>query len=201
MNKNEQMRSDLKVWANSFNINQRALKHLIKIINNRIPKILPDDPRTLLQTPTNITLQNVGNGFYWHQGLEFCLRNCLAGIDKLKYISININVDGLPIYKSTKDEFWPILFNIYEMPEKQPMVIGIYNGQGKPSNLAEFITPFVQEAKNILVNGIDFGNGHILKVKIRCFICDSPARAFIKGNKTTAYTAEVLSLLFIFRSR
>lgn len=89
-------------------------------------------------------------------------------------------MDGLPIYKSSKDEFWPILFNIFEMPEIKPMVIGIYCGKHKPVDLTEFLSPFVEEMKTVLENGIDI-NQHNISVKIRCFICDSPARAFIKG--------------------
>lgn len=90
-------------------------------------------------------------------------------------------MDGLPIYKSSREEFWPILFNIFEMPNVAPMVAGIYSGKSKPLNLDGFLMPMVNELKPILQEGIII-NDHKITVKIRCFIADSPARAFIKGT-------------------
>nr|CAI5867349.1 unnamed protein product [Callosobruchus analis] len=150
--KNEQLRNHLKNWACNFNITQRALKELIKIFNDRLPNVLPVDPRTLLGTPTTITIREMGEGYYWHQGLKHCLNRCHTSLQTLSKISLNVNIDGLPIYKSSKDEFWPILFNIFEVPELQPMVIGIYSRKGKPNNVEDFLTPFVEEAKLILEN-------------------------------------------------
>lgn len=60
------------------------------------------------------------------------------------------------------------------------MIVGIWCGEGKPNNLDEFLSQFVAELNIILQNGITV-NGHNVKIGIRCFICDAPARAFIKG--------------------
>lgn len=70
------------------------------------------------------------------------------------------------------------------------MVIGIYCGYGKPRNIKDFLQPFVDEMKKLLVNGVRiYENNHSeikktgkIDVKIKCFICDSPARAFVKGK-------------------
>lgn len=78
---------------------------------------------------------------------------------------------------------WPILFNIYEEEGLKPMIIGIFYGKTKPKRVEEYLGPFVEEAIPILQSGIVI-NQHTLKVKLRSFICDSPARAFIKGNIT-----------------
>lgn len=43
--KNEKFRRGLQTWANEFNIRLSALKSLMKIVNKRIPNILPSDPR------------------------------------------------------------------------------------------------------------------------------------------------------------
>lgn len=60
------------------------------------------------------------------------------------------------------------------------MIIGLFHGKNKPSKIEEFLAPFVDEIEPILRNGVLI-NGHKLSVRIRTFICDSPARAFIKG--------------------
>lgn len=133
-----------------------------------------------------MTTIKIGNGHYWHHGLELCLKKCLSNRAAPDTISLNINIDGLPIYKSSKCELWPILCNIYEIPEIKPIVIGIYCGYGKPSDIVAYFQPFVDEMKNILSGNITIHDSNQeerkIQVKIRCFICDSPARAFIKGK-------------------
>lgn len=62
------------------------------------------------------------------------------------------------------------------------MVISIWCGQGKP-DLHAFLNPFVSELNHILSNGIKINN-YELKVSILGFVCDSPARAFLKGIDT-----------------
>lgn len=60
------------------------------------------------------------------------------------------------------------------------MTIAIFLGTSKPDSLEEFLRPFVNEITDVLNHGF-FVNGHKITVRLRCFICDSPARAFIKG--------------------
>ncbi|KAG5863298.1 hypothetical protein JTB14_020645 [Gonioctena quinquepunctata] len=51
---NIRIHTELRVLATTFNINHSALKALFKILNQRIPNILPNDPRTLLTTPKRV---------------------------------------------------------------------------------------------------------------------------------------------------
>lgn len=60
------------------------------------------------------------------------------------------------------------------------MVIAIWCGESKPI-LNEFLRPFVDELNELLRHGVMI-NGFQIKVFVRCFICDSPARAHIKGT-------------------
>lgn len=134
-----------------------------------------------MRTPRNIHIVEMpDNGRYWHQKLENCLRNALVLLDHPLTISLNINIDGLPVHKSSTKNFWPILCNIHEIPDIPPMAIGIYYGISKPKSATEFLDPFINELLPILESGLAI-NGHLVSVKIRCFICDSPARSFIKG--------------------
>lgn len=68
------------------------------------------------------------------------------------------------------------------MPEINPMVIAIWCGVSKPTTLSEYFSSFVTELKRLLENGIVIGL-YKIKILIRAFICDSPARSFIKGIK------------------
>lgn len=111
-------------------------------------------------------------------------------------------MDGLPLFNSSKYQFWPILANVFgklyiliqetvyftyhetkilDYPQIRPFVIAIWCGEGKaPVN--EYLAQFVTELKSLLETGIVINN-HKIYVKIKAFICDTPARAYIKGTK------------------
>lgn len=118
---------------------------------------------------------------YWHHDIENCTKKLLPQLSAPMTIFLTINIDGLPIFNSSKIEFWPILFNIFERPKVAPMIAGVYCGKAKCNDINLFLSPFVDEMKTIMDNGI-FINSHKITVKLRCFVCDSPARAFVKGK-------------------
>lgn len=187
--KRVELRANVVKWALENNITHNALKGIISIINDYCEKpVLTREARTLLRTPRDIQdIREIGeNQYYWHNGLQYCLENLLCNVSKPLTISLNINMDGLPIYKSARDELWPILFNIFEFPEVKPMVIGVYHGVSKASNLESYLLPMVEELKSLMDQGVEI-NGHKITVNLRCFICDSPARAFVKGESTRIY--------------
>lgn len=177
-------RQKLRQWAVDHQINRVALKPLLKIIKEHFEKgdtFLPEDPRTLLRTPQVVNVSPISGGEYWHHGFGNCLNKIFQNLNESITISININIDGLPLYRSSQTEFWPILFNLAEMPQVSPMVIGIFCGKAKTSDVDSFFTPFVDELNDIIRNGI-WINSHKITVGIRCFVCDSPARAYVKGK-------------------
>lgn len=68
-----------------------------------------------------------------------------------------------------------------DMPNIQPMIIGIWCGEGKPKPINEYFLAFVNEVNQLIETGITVNGWHI-NIGVRCFICDSPARALIKGK-------------------
>lgn len=171
----------LRKWTTEFHVSQSAVKSLLGILNTNLQISLPTDPRTLMQTPRKLNIISTSDvGYYWHQGLGVSLVKKLERIAEPMTVSLNINIDGLPIYKSSTKNFWPILCNLHEFPNIPPVVVGIYYGTSKPKSVTEYLTPFIDELLLLLQRGIVI-NGHHIVIKIRCFICDTPARSFIKG--------------------
>lgn len=66
------------------------------------------------------------------------------------------------------------------MAHIQPIVIAVWCGDSKPTVLNDFLRPFVDELNGLLNNGVII-NGHQINIFIRAFICDTPARVFLKG--------------------
>lgn len=177
--------AQIKQWALKYQIPHNALNELIAILRDH-PKtdfniFLPKDSRTLLRTPRSNNILPMGNGKYWYYGLENSLKDVLSpGMTQLPTcLLLTFNIDGLPISKSTKNEFWPILCKINCM-DIAPLVLAIYFGSTKPP-LELFLRPFVDELLKLLKDGLVIKN-QMINFKIRCFICDTPARCFIKGE-------------------
>lgn len=73
---------------------------------------LPRDSRTLLRTPPKIQLTEMGTGQYWYYGIQTNLNQILSNLQKDTQVSLCFNIDGISPYRSSAQEFWPILFNV-----------------------------------------------------------------------------------------
>lgn len=129
-------RKELSQWSVLNQINKTQLKELLKLCNSTLPFKLPTDPRTIMATPKSITIHTFDdNSNYWHHGIKTSLLTQLRSITALPdQLSFNINIDGLPLYESSREQFWPILFNINELYQIEPMIIGIYCGKSEQRN-------------------------------------------------------------------
>ena len=68
---------------------------------------------------------------------------------------------------------------IEEVGQNAPFAVGIYYGTGKPYNANEYLNDLDIEMGHIRKDGLEF-RGHRYNVKINGFLCDLPARSFIK---------------------
>lgn len=73
-----------------------------------------------------------------------------------------------------------------EKPDIKPMIVSVWCGESKPTILNEYLGPFTKELTDVLQNGIRI-NEYKITIFCLCFICDSPARAFIKGMESCIY--------------
>lgn len=87
---------------------------------------------------------------------------------------------------------WPILGRIKEIPNSNVFMIGLYSGVTKPSNVQEYLNEFIQDVKVVVQEGLHYNDVHFTVAAPDAFICDAPARAFLKCVKghTGYYTCE-----------
>lgn len=190
----DEFEQQLAEWAVKCKVPHSSLAELLKILRIRIPD-LPKDPRTLLGTDTSSeipkNIQQLSGGSYYHFGIAKGIE-CNLKQNHTNYpfdrIKIQINVDGVPLFKSTNSQFWPIQ-GMIDLPEiRDPFLIGLYYGNSKPSNL-DFLDNFVSEYKLLLETGFEYGDVSY-PVEISAFVCDAPARSFLKSSKAhMAYSA------------
>ena len=68
-------------------------------------------------------------------------------------VTIQINVDGLTLFKSSNTQLWPTLGKLVNPKEQEPFITRIFFGSSKPTNLVEYLTGFVTEMNNLEEGG------------------------------------------------
>lgn len=168
---------ELAAWATRNHCTRSSLNDLLNILRKQGQK-LPKDARTLLETPRAIEIENKCGGQYTYFGIEKGLRSILsnqAHVEEDKVISLKINIDGIPLFKSNNVQFWPILCTF---DRHDPFIVALFHGVAKPQPLDDFLQDFLIELNLLKANGI---GAH--EVTVKAFICDAPARAFVKCIK------------------
>ncbi|XP_011881879.1 PREDICTED: uncharacterized protein LOC105569765 [Vollenhovia emeryi] len=117
-------------------------------------------------------------------GIAEQLKKCInATLHEKKELYLQFNCDGLPLFKSSSKEFWPLLCKIYFQPDiYEPFPVLVHFGDSKPNSIQEYLEEFVQEISLLLKEGIVIEE-QFFQIHVMCFICDKPARSFIKCIK------------------
>lgn len=170
-------------------ITQNDLDCLLNILRPNLLPTLPKSSKTFMRTidaQYNIIEMDDANGktgqFVYlgiKKGLEACVNPDLHIDGKIR---LQINADGLPLSKSNNNHFWPLTAKVFFEPNiYEVFVIAIYFGPSKPNSIDEYLEEFIAEINELLKDGILISGVH-LKVELMCFICDTPARAFLKNT-------------------
>ena len=184
----ENLSEQLQEWACNPSIPRLAVTSLLKILKtHKCFSGLPSDYRSFLVTPRESKVVSVKPGEYIHLGLGSCVQKLLLACGSDDNLEIQINVDGLPIHRSTNTSFWPVLVSAKGTQSVE--VAGIYCGISKPENVAEFLDESLKELKILLEDGVRNGD-KISKVSLHSVIADAPARAFVLCVKNhTGYSS------------
>lgn len=162
-----------------------ALSALLSILNP-ILNYLPKDPRTLLRTKTSYSIVKKCGGEYYYFGIKKNVIDILSTQSNFEFLEdtlqLQVNIDDLPLFKSSNHQFWPILGRVENIPSKAPFVIGIFSGISKPTSLADFFHDFINEVNEIKESGVVYQE-KLFQVVVSSVICDAPAKAFIKNVK------------------
>ncbi|XP_076683127.1 uncharacterized protein LOC143376535 [Andrena cerasifolii] len=183
-NDNENFDVILADWAIKQNISHIAINGSLSILQKPVPNNLPIDARSLLKTCKKVVTKEIEAGHYYHFGLKNSILNLVQFVDisfiNNNIIQININIDGLPITKSTNSQVYPILCSIAGCTNVE--MVGIYHGYQKPKDINSFLYDFVEEATDLINNGFLI-NEHLYYLHVKAFICDASAKSLIKCIK------------------
>lgn len=102
----------LRSWAVTHRIKHVAINSLLKILRTSGLPLLPKDCRTLLKTPQSVDIKPLGNGSIWYYTIRKCLEHTFSNTNRDLEITLNFNFDGMPLFNSSQQEFWPMLASI-----------------------------------------------------------------------------------------
>lgn len=161
------------------------LEGLLNILKKYNYPDLPKSAKTFLGTGTNCyeieKLDESDPGEFIYFGIKNNISKCInPDIHEVDDIQLIINADGLPLFKSSSKQFWPILCKIFHYPDVyKPFPIAVYCGNQKPNNVNSYLKKIVTEMNELQESGFQINN-RIFTISIKAFICDRPARAFMK---------------------
>ncbi|CAC5424804.1 unnamed protein product [Mytilus coruscus] len=178
--------ANLAGWATTRKCTRSSLNELLDILRQEGLR-LPKDSRTLLQTPRSITTIKKCGGDYLYLGLESGLLKVISEnlehFQRIENLELSISIDGVPLFKSSSVQQWPILCSVKQF---EPFVVAVYCGDTKPNSVDEYLFDFLSEITNLQQNGINMHDADIgqFKVLVSAFICDASARSFLKCTKS-----------------
>ena len=176
---------ELLLFMMLFNISKRVMTHLLIVLNAHGVAV----PRSvyLLKLTCNMNsfkfvtdLRNASIAYCSvMENIKYCIEKGFLNLKRcVNLLTIHVNVDGLPLFKSSNLNLWPILMTIKESSYPKPLPIAMYCGLGKPK-LIDFLSKLVSEVEKLKTDITEICGFPVL-VKDVVFICDAPARSFLQ---------------------
>lgn len=109
----DNLKRNLINWINEYRIAKRAVNGLLSILISAGVSSLPRDYRTLLRTPINVNIVELAGGQFWYNGIANSLQSIFRSLSRDLEIRLTFNIDGLPLSRSSKQTFYPILGSIH----------------------------------------------------------------------------------------
>lgn len=176
---------ELAIWAVKFGETHMSLTALLNILR-RYGHELPKQARTLLHTPrVPIKPRSCPPGESFYYGIEKNLiehcedTSCLRADE----IVVDFFFDGASLSNSSKWNIWPLIGAVADKLNLRPFVVHCYAGYGHPEDIDNYLMEFYEEVNNLKEYGVLVSSKKLRKkFRVRCYISDAPARAFLTGT-------------------
>lgn len=172
-NNKKEFQNAIATWVVSYEVPHNACNALLKILQKYTPYNYPSQMRTLLQTPRQTDLSKVCEGEYFHWSLDNIIQKMLLKCDENESIDLLINIDGLPLGKSSNASLWLIL--CLNTKNNAVYLIGSYFGYEKLRDPNVFLQSLVNDLTRLINQGFH-KNSKIIKITLFGLICDAPEK-------------------------
>jgi len=180
IDKEANLTEDLQTWVTESGVKRTQVDKLLRILKP-IHQELPLTAETLMKTKRTVQCSSVSGGDYIYLGFCDTLRELVAGDTTVTELELAFNIDGVPLFSSSKYSLWPVLCYVLNLKPRKVFVVSIYGGYSKPCDL-QFLQESVNELKALVQNGLVVDGRKILCIPKMC-VCDAVARAMVKRMK------------------
>ena len=191
------IRDQIAGWAAQYRPTREQANGILCIMNAVVP-VIPKDVRTLLETVKKVEVVDKFGGQYSYFGILNALVDNKLLFQPDRTIDLQINIDGIPLFHSRSDSFWPILMTANG---SDPLLVALFYGKGKPSSIEGFMYDFVEEYK-ALAAGFIYQEKNF-DVSLSSVVGDAPARSFMKQvvGHNGLHGCERCCAIAVFRGR
>jgi len=181
----KKFKKQLRNWKTVTGTAQTHFSWLLKIMRtNRHLSYLPSDCRTLMESLRKVEIVEMGSGSYYHFGLRAGIIKSLSSSnvnsDTPSFIDLIVNVDRVPLCKSSGKQFWPILVLI--KGKKNPFAVGLFEDVKKPKSADDFLQYFIEDVLELEALPI-LWRGTEISIRNITLCCDAPAKSFLLCSK------------------
>ena len=172
---------ELFMFCLMFQISGRAMDFLLKLLLRHGVENIPPSYYILKKTASlkKYDIMNMRKGKFSYLSVSDNLKFCIdEGFLTSGKINLKFNFDGLPLFRSSFMNVWPILMIIENCAFRFPLPVAVYCGLGKP-DVDHYLKEFTEEMTRLKQYNF-FYNGVSLIIERLLFICDVPARAMIQ---------------------
>ncbi|XP_061882835.1 uncharacterized protein LOC133633982 [Entelurus aequoreus] len=151
----------LSLWATEYNVKHNALDSLLKILKKFGHPDLPSTARTILNTAREVKTQVKSGMEYYYLGLgsELLKHFKMYPLHKrtqVNALEISLNIDGLPLFRSSGKTLWPVLCAIVNMKPTVVFPVALTCGTSMPIDL-DFLMDTILDIKTVLQHGLHDG--------------------------------------------
>ena len=134
---------ELASWAVNNKITSVALNQLLAVLKKNNIGTLPKDSGSLLRTQRGVDVVEKCGGSYKYLGLTNGITRVLRAVHyESGQINLIVNADGIPVFKSSNTQFWPILCMFGGF---HPFLVAAFSGEKKTNDVNSFLGDFLQE--------------------------------------------------------
>jgi len=138
-------RQKLLDWYHNNNVTRDQLDALLKILESENLDVPLSANGLLNLNLPKAVIRTVRPCHYTHIGIRNYLEFIKNKLPDNSEIILDVNVDGLPLFKSSNTSLWPILGHFPNIPSSDVFLIGSYVGSRKPANVDDYMNDFVSE--------------------------------------------------------
>jgi len=180
-NQEMKLADGLRTWAVDGSVPRVHVNTLLPVLNAFHPQ-LPLTADTLLKhNQQTVKCSSVSGGDYVYLGFHDHLCEVVSNNTEITDLQLALNVDGVPLFASSKYSLWPILCYVMNVKPHSVFVVAIYGGYSKPCDL-QFLQECVNELKVLTRDGLVVC-GRKISCSPKICVCDAVARAMVKGIK------------------